>query len=434
MTSMLGSFRALSVPARLLVVNQFGINAGFYLVLPFLAVYLGSLGYAAATIGLVLALRNLSQQGLFLVGGSAADRIGPRPMIIAGCALRVVAFGLLGLVQSLPGIVAAAVLTGLAGAAFNPAVRTYLTHEAGPRRAEVFAVFNVFANAGMLVGPLLGAALLAVDFRLTALVACAVFAALTLAQLFALPARPVAPPERGVLGSWGEALANRRFLVFAAGGATYFVLYNQLYLALPIEARRVTGVEGAVAAVFVLSTVIGLLFQVRIVAWCRARWSAGRSMAAGLVVMGAGFVPLALAAPLSPTAPAGDWTPGAALAVVPVLVGTALFTVGMAVVDPFYMALLPVVGSERLAGTYYGLYYLVSAAAVAGTNPATGALLGWSGSAGVPWVPFAVLVAVGLAGAAVVATLERRGALDEHPARPGPQHGSSARRTTEAES
>ena len=417
MASMLGSFRALSVPARLLVVNQFGINVGFYLVLPFLAVYLGGLGYAAATIGMVLALRNLSQQGLFLVGGSAADRIGTRPMIIAGCALRVVAFGLFGLVQSLPGIVAAAVLTGLAGAAFNPAVRTYLTHEAGPRRAEVFAVFNVFANAGMLIGPLLGAALLAVDFRLTALVACTVFAVLTVAQVFALPARAVTPPDRGVLGSWAEALANRRFLLFAAGGATYFVLYNQLYLALPIEARRVTGVEGAVAAVFVLSTVLGLLLQVRIVAWCRARWSAGRSMAAGLAVMGAGFCPLALAAPSSGTAPAGGWTAGAALAVVPVLVGTALFTVGMAVVDPFYMALLPVVGREQLAGTYYGLYYLVSAAAVAGTNPATGALLEWSTSAGARWVPFAALAAVGAVGAAVIAAMERRGALAGEPVR-----------------
>lgn len=406
-----GSLRALSVPARLLVVNQFGINVGFYLVLPFLAVHLGNLGYAAATIGLVLALRNLSQQGLFLVGGSAADRIGCRPMIIAGCALRVVAFGLFGLVDSLPGIVAAALLTGLAGAAFNPAVRTYLGHEAGERRAEVFAVFNVFANAGMLVGPLLGAALLAVDFRLTALVACAVFAALTLAQVFALPARPVPAPERGLLGSWGEALTNRRFLVFAAGGAAYFVLYNQLYLALPIEARRVTGVGGAVAAVFVLSTVLGLLFQVRIVAWCRARWSAGRSMAAGLVVMACGFVPLALAAPALRTAPEGGWSAGAVLAVAPVLLGTALFTVGMAVVDPFYMALLPVVGSEALAGTYYGLYYLVSAAAVAGSNPATGALLEWSSTTGTRWLPFAALAAVGVAGAAVIAMLERRGAL-----------------------
>ena len=409
---MLASFRALSTPAKLLVVNQFGINVGFYLVLPFLATHLASLGYAVATIGLVLALRNLSQQGMFLVGGSAADRIGCRPMIIFGCALRIVAFGLFALVESLPGLVAAAVLTGLAGAAFNPAVRTYLTHEAGPRRAETFAVFNVFANAGGLLGPLLGAALLAVDFRLVALVACGVFTALTLAQLAALPARAATAPRGGVLGSWREAVGNRRFLVFAAGGATYFVLFNQLYLALPIEAQRVSGVSGSVAAVFVLSTVLGILGQVRIVAWCRARWSAGRSMATGLLVMGVGFVPLAVSAPLLDTAPAGDWTVPGVLATLPVLLGTAVFTLGMAVVDPFYMALLPVVGREDLAGTYYGLYYLISAVAVAGTNPATGALIEACAD-GARWVPFAALLAVGVIGALVIGALARRGLL--HP-------------------
>src|SRR5699024_2929688 len=109
---------------RLLVINQFGINVGFYMLLPFLAAYMSeNLGYSAAVIGLVLGIRNLSQQGMFLVGGTAADRLGCRPMIIAGCALRVVSFGCFAVFTSLPGLVAAAVLTGLAGALFNPAVR-----------------------------------------------------------------------------------------------------------------------------------------------------------------------------------------------------------------------------------------------------------------------------------------------------------------------
>ncbi|MET0189970.1 MAG: MFS transporter [Pseudonocardia sediminis] len=408
---MLRSFGMLSAPSRLLVVNQFGINLGFYLVLPFLATYMGGLGYAAATIGLVLALRNLSQQGLFLVGGSAADRIGCRPMIILGCALRIVAFGLFTLVDSLTGLIVAAVLTGLAGALFNPAVRAYLMHEAGDRRAEVFSVFNVFAHAGALVGPLLGAALLAVDFRLVAGVACIVFTLLTVAQLFVLPARAIEPQDRGVLGSWGEVVTNRRFLVFALGGAGYFALYNQLYLVLPVEAQRVSGVAGAVSAVFVVSTVVGILGQVRITAWCRARWSAGRSMAVGLVVMGAGFVPLGIAAPFLATAPPGQWTVSGLLAAVPVLFGTVVFTVGMAMTNPFSMALLPVVGSESLAGTYYGFYYLVSAAVVALTNTGIGELLD-RGTDGTRWLPFAVLLAVGAAGGAVIAVMQRRGLLE----------------------
>lgn len=409
---MLRSFRTLSGPSRLLVVNQFGINLGFYLVLPFLATYMGGLGYAAATIGLVLALRNLSQQGLFLVGGSAADRIGCRPMIILGCALRIVAFGLFAFVGTLPGLIVAAVLTGLAGALFNPAVRAYLMHEAGERRAEVFAVFNVFAHAGALVGPLLGAALLAVDFRLVAGVACAVFTVLTVAQLFVLPRRAIEPQDRGVLGSWREVVTNGRFVLFALGGAGYFALYNQLYLVLPVEAQRVSGVAGAVSAVFVVSTVVGILGQVRITDWCRARWSAGRSMAIGLLVMGLGFVPLAVAGPLLATAPPGGWTASGALAALPVLLGTVVFTVGMAMTNPFSMALLPVVGSERLAGTYYGFYYLVSAAVVAVANTGVGELLDRFPDGTGRWVPSAVLLAVGGAGAAVIAAMQRRGLLE----------------------
>lgn len=162
---------------RLLLVNQLGVNAGFYLLIPYLAQYLGgTLGMSAAAVGLVLGARNLSQQGLFLLGGSAADRLGPRRVIIAGCAVRTLGFALFGLGEGVPVLVAASVLSGLAGALFNPAVRAYLAREAGDRKAEAFALFNVFATAGALVGPLLGSALLLVDFRTCALTAARIIA------------------------------------------------------------------------------------------------------------------------------------------------------------------------------------------------------------------------------------------------------------------
>lgn len=395
-------FRSLSGPARLLVVNQFGINVGFYMVLPFLATHLtDNLGYSAALVGSVLGIRNLSQQGLFLVGGSAADRIGCRPMIITGCALRVVAFGCFAAFTTLPGIVVAAVLTGVAGALFNPAVRTYLTHESPGRRAEVFAVFNVFAHAGALVGPLLGAVLLLADFRTVSLVACLVFAALTVAQLIVLPPRAVQRQERGVLGSWWEAASNRRFVAFTLFGSAYFALYNQLYLAFPLEAERVTGSQWSVSAVFVVSTVIGIAFSVRLTRWCRTRWPAGRCVAGGLVVMGAGFLPQLVSAPLT-AAGAGN------AAVLPVLAGTVVFTLGMAVTNPFVMDLLPVVGSERLAGTYYGFFYLVSALVTAGVSALVGALVDLPDAR---WAPAAALLAVGVLGATGVAVMQRRGLL-----------------------
>ncbi|GAB3299151.1 MFS transporter [Parasphingorhabdus pacifica] len=413
------AFQQLSWPARLLVVNQFGINVGFYMLLPFLASYMShDLGYGAALIGLVLGVRNLSQQGMFLVGGTAADRLGCRPMIILGCGLRVVAFALFSFLTSLPGLVVAVVLTGLAGAFFNPAVRTYLMHEAGDHRAEAFAVFNVFAHAGTLVGPLIGAVLLSVDFRLVALVACIAFAVLTVAQVLVLPHRAV-EPQQGVLGSWREVGTNRRFLVFTLALSAYFALYNQLYLALPLEAQRVSGASWAITAVFVVSTVIVVFFQVRITNWCRARWTSGQSIVIGLACMGSSFVPLMASGPLLTSREtaelSSDWTVLAA-SMLPVLVTTALFTVGQAITNPFAMELLPIVGSERLAGTYYGFYYLVSSLVAAAVSWLVGALLDEFTDPATRWLPWLVLFTVGIAGSLVTTAMHRRGLLARKPA------------------
>lgn len=161
------------------MVNQFGINMGFYMLMPYLAGYLaGPLGMAAWAVGLVLGVRNFSQQGMFLVGGTLADRLGYKPLIVAGCLLRTGGFALLVVAQSLPAVLIAAAATGFAGALFNPAVRAYLAADARERRVDAFATFNVFYQAGILMGPLAGVALAVFDFRATAAGAALVFAVL----------------------------------------------------------------------------------------------------------------------------------------------------------------------------------------------------------------------------------------------------------------
>ncbi len=405
-TSVRAQFRALTPAARLLVVNQFGINVGFYMVVPFLATYLvDDLGYAAALVGVVLGVRTLSQQGLFLVGGTAADRLGARPVIVLGCALRVLAFGLFALVTSPVGIIAATMLIGFAGALFNPAVRAYLSREAGEERASAFAVFNTAADAGAFAGPLLGAALLTVDFRLVAVLACLTFLMLTVAQVLVLPAHPVATHTEGVLGSWGAVVRNRRFVAFTLCGSAYFAMYNQVYLVFPLEAQRVTGTPAAVGVLFAVSTATGIALYVRVVAFAGSRWPPGTCVTVGLVLMGVSFVPVAVSGVLLPAAT--GLTPAGAL---PVLAGAVVFALGIALANPFTMQLLPVVGSERLVGTYYGFYYLVSAVVAAAVSASAGALLDLDGAAWRAAAPVA-LIAVGLAGAAGMALMQRKGYL-----------------------
>ncbi|MGV7750457.1 MFS transporter, partial [Mycobacterium kansasii] len=88
-----------------------------YMLMPYLAGYLaGPVGLAGWAIGLVLGIRNFSQQGMFLIGGTLADRLGFKPLIVAGCLLRTIGFVLLATVESLPALLIASVATGFAGA------------------------------------------------------------------------------------------------------------------------------------------------------------------------------------------------------------------------------------------------------------------------------------------------------------------------------
>ncbi|WKX68787.1 MFS transporter [Streptomyces sp. XD-27] len=406
--------RGFPLAIRLLLINQLGVNTGFYLLIPYLATHLGEdLGMSAAVVGIVLGVRNLSQQGLFIVGGSAADRLGARGVIIAGCALRTAGFALFALGDGLPVLLAASVLSGLAGALFNPAVRAYLAQEAGDRKAEAFALFNVFATTGALIGPLLGSALLLVDFRLSALTAAAIFAVLTVAQALVLPAREVPPAGGSVLGDWREVLGNRTFLAFSLAMVGMFTMENQLYLLLPDGARRATGWDGAAGLVFLVGTAANLALQLRITRALKERGSRARWIGGGLALMGLAFLP-----PLLTAAGSGapDGTTAAALALLPVLGGALLLYLGAMIAQPFVMELIPAFGRAELTGTYFGIFYVVSGVAAALGNTAVGWAMDAGDHGGAAWLPWLCCAGFGLASAAGVAWLHRLRALPAPPA------------------
>ncbi|WP_372408693.1 MFS transporter [Streptomyces luteireticuli] len=388
---------------RLLMANQFAINLAFYMLMPYLAAHLtDDLGLAAWAVGLVLGVRNLSQQGMFLVGGMLADRYGYKIPIIAGCLLRTAGFAVLGWVDTLPALVVASAATGFAGALFNPAVRAYLAAEAGERRVEAFAAFNVYYQAGMLLGPLVGLALLAADFRTVCTVAAAVFAVLTVLQTKGMPSRRGAARRDGAPVPWRTVVANRPFLLFSLAMTGSYVLTFQVYLALPLAVGGALGAEGtkAVGGLFVVSAAVAVTGQLRLTGWAGRRWRGDQALVRGLAVMGLAFVPPALV-------PAGSGPPvlGALLLTV------VLLAVGGAVVYPFEMDTVVSLSGDRLVATHYGLYNTVSGLGITLGNLATGALWDTAQRHHAPWIAWTALTATGLGCAAAVLGLSRTGRL-----------------------
>lgn len=410
---LVAQFRNFGWPSRLLMVNQFGINLGFYMLMPYLAGYLaGPLGLAAWAVGLVLGVRNFSQQGMFLIGGTLADRLGYKPLIVGGCVLRTVGFGLLVVAESLPFMLIASAATGFAGALFNPAVRAYVAADAGERRIEAFALFNVFYQAGILAGPLVGLALMFVDFRMTAAAAAIVFAALTLAQLFALPQRIAAAPatKTSVLQDWRSVASNRSFLLFAAAMIGSYVLSFQVYLALPLHARKLLpGHDSVVTAmIFVVSGLVAIGGQMRITRWFARRWGSGRSLTIGMLILAAAFLPLVV---LPEAGRAGTVAAVAAL-----LLATGILAVGSAAVFPFEMDTVVSLADGRLVGTHYGFYNTIVGVGILAGNLATGWLLQAMNALGRPELVWVLLSLIGGVSAIGLFGLDRRGRLDPAPA------------------
>jgi predicted MFS family arabinose efflux permease len=415
-TGTLAQIRSFNRPVQLLLVNQLTINIGFYMLMPYLAGYLtGDLAMAAWAVGLILGVRNLSQQGMFLLGGTLADRYGYKPLILTGLGLRVAGFGLLGIATNLPALIVASVLTGLAGALFNPAVRAYLAAESGERKTEAFAVFNVFYQAGILAGPLIGLALLTASFRWVCTVAALLFLLLLIAQARALPARhaPAGPDDRSPTADWRQVLRHRGFLLFSAAMIGSYVLNFQVYLGLPIEVRRVTGSETPVAILFAVSGLLTVAGQVRVTAWAKHRWSPPQAIVRGLALMAVAFLPLAATAAISPAIGAGPWR--TALALTPVLMSTVLLTVATMIVYPFEMATIVEFAGQRLVGTYYGLYNTLAGVGIAAGNLLTGAALDTAVTLGWPALPWLLLTVTGVLGTAAVGYLSRAGHLTTTP-------------------
>ncbi|WUE51375.1 MFS transporter [Streptomyces sp. NBC_00496] len=385
-----GTWARLDPLLRLLILTQLAFNIGFFAVLPFLAEHLGTaIGMAGWMVGFVLGLRTFSQQGLFVVGGALADRYGVRPVVLAGCVLRIAGFAWLGYADADWSVIGSVLLIGFAAALFSPAVESEVARQAvvweesgrGPR-TSVLALFTVAGQAGAFVGPLIGALLLAVDYRVVCLAGAGVFVLVLAGHVWLLPQHIPGRERVEVKGGLGGLLRNRRFLALCCAYGAYLLAYNQLYLLLPDEVERATGSQSALAWLFGLSSLLVVTAQLPVTRWVAERLDLRRSMTVGLLLIAAGFGVVAVALP-------AGWTGGAGL--LPAAGFVVLLTVGQMLVAPAARAWVPDLAAEGRLGLYTGALSSVSGLIVLVGSAGAGALMDAEVPGVVPWVVLAVV-------------------------------------------
>jgi DHA1 family multidrug resistance protein-like MFS transporter len=355
---------------------------GFFLVIPLITVhFVEGLGWAAASVGIVLGVRQLTQQGLTVFGGAWADRIGPKPLILAVCLIRTLGFGWMGFAESFGVLLAASVLAGIGGGLFDAPKSAAITAVTRPEhRGRMFSLVSMAGNLGMVVGPLLGAWLSGVGFRTAALWAGSVY--LVAFAVLALTLPRIIPPARvagaSSLDGLRIAVQDRVFRRFTLVLCGYFLLSTQLNVAVTLKAVALAG-PAATGPLYGLSAGLAVLLQYPLLRLVERHIPTRPALVTAVILVAAALGLMGFAA----TFPQ-------------LLACVVLYSLGTMLVYPTQQTLTARLAPEGRVGSYFGFSAISLGVGGALGNFLGGLLVDAGARLNLPTLPWLTLMAVGL--------------------------------------
>lgn len=362
------------------LLSQLLMNMAAFTAMPFLAVYLRKdLQFSASEIGTIVSAMIVSGRVLQIVTGPLADRLGSHAMMIAGLLLRAAGFAGFAFLVGFGELVLLALLAGLGSALYDPSVNGTFAAQPAAVRPRVFMLRNQFLNIGVVIGPMLGAALVGHGVRAPFLSAAACFVALAglLAAAGPLASAPARRPS--LRENYRAALGHRPFLAFWGVIVLWWMLFSQLFVSLPVKALEIGGSERWVSTVFLVNGVTGTA-AILLVHQLNKRLPVHRALIVGvaLAALGLGLVPLV---------PAMAW----------LLACTLIYTLGESITQPCADVIVAGFADERTGATFFGLYSASYALGVTLGNYLGSWLVVHLAGAG-PWLVYAAIGALGVLG------------------------------------
>ena len=368
-----------------ILADTFLMWAGFFMVVPLISIhYVENLGWAGASVGVVLAVRQFTQQGLTPISGMLADRLGAKGLICAGLLLRSAGFAAMAWADTFPLLLLSTFVAALGGSLFDSpksAAIAALTDERD--RSRFYSLNGVMSGLGLTIGTQIGALLLPIGFSLVALGAAACFVVTFLVTLIFLPPVQVAAEGGGLTSGFRLALHDRTFVTFNLLTMGYWFMWVQLSISMPLAAQSAGGDATTVSWIYAVNSGMTIIFQyplLRLVSkWLRPL----PILVVGMVTMAAGLGGVSLAHSV-----------GALLLCV------VFFSLGGIFATPSQQTVTADLADPAHLGSYFGVNSLGLAIGGGVGNLSGGVLYDIGKAAGFPSLPWLVFCLVGLATAA----------------------------------
>ena len=190
------------------------------LTFPLLIIYLSQVRHLGTGVaGIVVAYTAIASLVVFPAVGWAADRFGPKPVLLVGLLVEAIGVALYGVVDSVPRAFAVTTLVSLGGAMTWPSQSALLGRVSDPEQRErVFGIQFMLLNLGLGVGGLIAAVSVSITdihtFQVLYLVDAATFLLYFLVLLVFLRGVGVGPVPRDEsepagVGGYREVLGDR---------------------------------------------------------------------------------------------------------------------------------------------------------------------------------------------------------------------------------
>ncbi len=286
---------------------------GFATVVPLLPLYLTErLGASVRLVGVVVAAFALVETIFKTAWGSVADKIGRRPLIIAGLLVSSLAPLLMSVLRSPVLFVPLRLVDGVGSSALWPAASAILADTTpSDRRATAMGTLNMFFLAGLACGPALGLFVAGLShsyvtgfYLASALMLLA--AVLALVALRDVAGSHLTPPATAVVGYHGmvpnphlaEVVESTRLspLLVVMLGVAFVQMFGAGLLApiLAIYAKRIVGLSEHLIGVLFLLLVLSVAVASVPAGRLADRWGKRKAVMWGMLLGSAGmwFLPV----------------------------------------------------------------------------------------------------------------------------------------------
>ncbi|MEJ7840077.1 MAG: MFS transporter, partial [Thermomicrobiales bacterium] len=323
-----------------LMISTFFSWGGFFLIIPLVAVhYVDDLGWAAGSVGIVLAVRQFTQQSLTTLFGMLSDRIGPKPLICTGMIIRAGGFVALAYSESFSTVLLSLLLAGLGGSMFEAPKSAALAALTTPEeRQRLFSKVGVVAGIGTTVGTQIGALLIPYDFRIVCLVGASAYVVIFLQMIILMPPLAVATGTQSPMAGLGIVLRDRRFMTFVVILCGYCFCNTQFGLTITLAATRITGTDASVSWIYAVNAVATIGLGYGLPRFLERWMSPLTLLISGTLILGSGLAMVGFA----------NSTPA-------ILAAAGVFSLGAIMTRPGQETVTANLANPVARGTYFGV-------------------------------------------------------------------------------